>query len=67
MQLPVEGTDPVQKNNSSEFSYNLSTNKENDRSNVSATTVAFIRDEYKNQNLNSENALSTDKRNIHKE
>ena len=27
--------------------------------NVSATTVAFIRDEYKNQNFKSENALRT--------
>ena len=43
----------------SEFSYNLSTCNENNRSNVSATTVAFIRDEYKNQNLKSENALRT--------
>ena len=35
------------------------TYKENKRSNVSATTVAFIRDEYKNQNFISENALRT--------
>ena len=38
---------PLFSSHCSEFSYNLSAYKENNLSNVSATTVAFIRGEYK--------------------